>query len=815
MTVFEARTVLGGLWSGSLTENPNTNSSSRFSLNPLMRTNLSRFTVGFSDLAWESVIHRHEHGHVPMFPQAWQVGKYLERYAEMYIPPSVLRLRHRVLRTIRIDQKEKKKTGWTVYWVIEGEKHNQNQQVEMPEEFDFLVVASGFFSRPYIPDIPGLLSFEDRTVHSSSLHDLDSLLPFLGQSCDEKPASTKKLVVIGGSMSGVEAASTLALRISSSRFTSDKSWTGYEVHHICTKPFWVLPTYLPQTATNTDPEGKERMVSFLPLDLVMYDLSRRSPGSDERPIEYSIGPVTPEQADGVNEYFRSLLGGNYFGDENLPEDNPRPPWVGISNDYPEFVRSGMIKVTIARASAVLPHSNSPSEPDLAKLGLNLPNGQTKTLDNVAAIVIATGFTPFTSLPFLPGDILDTLEYSETDAFCPLILDGGGGGSMHSEISDLGFVGFYRGPYWGVMEMQARSLGMNWAGGHEQQQQQHLSKTELEENEKKNQRRENERSRLRALRHADPEFQRGQFPMSDYVGLMESCARDLGISRTGIPGMHSGRSGSVVPSRYPFDNRGSLSSSPCSEGAKESEMRTTLNSLRVVLYPEYNTDSPGLALAIFRALQGTWVFKRRELVYPDQSRGSDQSLPGNNNNNNNSKRVLESGTATFHPRYPTSPVYEKEYVYEEEIEYSCNNTTGFSSHPHPNNKTTRSIYRFQEETTTSEPRSENTHIHIWSLDIEEKDSPLAGKFLHGLRFTSAYQRMQHGEPVAGEYLVRACGEHEYNYGYMFYLKGVQISSWECTVIYMDTGGLSMRTQKHSDDGNEGSSWCISTKTVYRR
>lgn len=75
-----------------------------------MRTNLSRFTVAFSDFAWESVFGGNE---IPMFPQAWQVGLYLEKYMQRYIPVEVIRLRCKVVATLR------EGTRWRVNWVIE------------------------------------------------------------------------------------------------------------------------------------------------------------------------------------------------------------------------------------------------------------------------------------------------------------------------------------------------------------------------------------------------------------------------------------------------------------------------------------------------------------------------------------------------------------------------------------------------------------------------------------------------------------------------------------------------------------------------
>lgn len=98
-----------------------------------MPTNLSRFTVGFSDLAWESVFGETGTGteedllQLPLFPQAWQVGKYLEKYAERYIPPGVVRLGCRAVRTARESETGKDgddgdKGRWIVQWIEVDER---------------------------------------------------------------------------------------------------------------------------------------------------------------------------------------------------------------------------------------------------------------------------------------------------------------------------------------------------------------------------------------------------------------------------------------------------------------------------------------------------------------------------------------------------------------------------------------------------------------------------------------------------------------------------------------------------------------------
>lgn len=87
-----------------------------------MRTNLSRFTVSFADLAWESVVGGVDGdgdagtGAVEgtMFPQAWQVGRYLGSYAERFLPRDIVRFGRRVVRTVRGGEER-----WMVQWVTE------------------------------------------------------------------------------------------------------------------------------------------------------------------------------------------------------------------------------------------------------------------------------------------------------------------------------------------------------------------------------------------------------------------------------------------------------------------------------------------------------------------------------------------------------------------------------------------------------------------------------------------------------------------------------------------------------------------------
>lgn len=102
--VFDSQHQVGGLWNVS----PDANQP--VTLDPQMPTNLSRFTVAFSDLDWESVI-----GDVPVFPRARQVAQYLAYYAERYIPKDVLKLGCKVVTT----ERNISNTGakWNIQWL--------------------------------------------------------------------------------------------------------------------------------------------------------------------------------------------------------------------------------------------------------------------------------------------------------------------------------------------------------------------------------------------------------------------------------------------------------------------------------------------------------------------------------------------------------------------------------------------------------------------------------------------------------------------------------------------------------------------------
>lgn len=185
-----------------------------------MVANQSKHTVQFSEHAWNQ--------DVPQFPIAWQVGQYLQGFTERYLNK---RDDFELATKTKVVSAVPKAKGWDVVTSFEG---NEQQR-----EFDHVIVASGFFGKPIIPE--GLQGSSDiPVIHSSVYRDLKSLL---GKG---RPGGGK-ILVVGGQMSGVEIAGTIASHLSSAAHAPETSEIQdiekYMVHHVIQRPIWVFPLF--------------------------------------------------------------------------------------------------------------------------------------------------------------------------------------------------------------------------------------------------------------------------------------------------------------------------------------------------------------------------------------------------------------------------------------------------------------------------------------------------------------------------------------------------------------------------------------------
>ena len=738
-----------------------------------MPTNLSKYTVGFSDFAWESVDlstppvtslngaagstnAAKPSDKVPMFPKAWHVGRYLESYARAFLKKAVFRTNSTVKSAIREDCESGHR--WKVNWtrsdadvknaigpepISNDSRTDQHVHDYSSGVFDYLIVASGFFGTPKIPPLPGSGAFPRVVLHSTELRKLEGLSetrPNPGKILDgttthalaEETQGMRNVVVVGGGMSGAEAAASLALQISTLRHSPERvsdDKTNYQVYHVTSRPFYALPTYAPidpSKATELTCDGDEQRSwnsapAFAPLDLCLYNITRRRPGL----ISDYTGALTAAQSNATHRYLSALVGGYQLdlGSGVLHISNAcrdKPPRVVLTDSYSEFVRSSAIIPVFGRVESL---GMSPSGQGNITVGLP---GKQQVLEDVHAVVMATGLTPQRSLEWLPQDVLDTLQHDKEHHRIPLILQHGS--YSHSGLPELGFVGFYEGPYWGIMEMQARMLVQEWA---------FPIKGNVMDKATSNEARESERQQMLALRAAltsEPESF-SQFWMGDYVGFMEFFARVLSIDRTELDGFEE-RGGPLVPARY------------TSTGDDLAQASRTLANLDAMMQTA-SSASGFVAKATFRAMQGTWDVKRvLKSAIPTYPSGT------------------FSGIAQFHPRQPTDQQYDTEYLYAEEGDLVTENGMTMRG-------SRQYAYRYEERSDA---------ITAWF--IKPQDGRSVDYLFHKLRFCvmeagdEKANTIREGWVATGHHL---CVADDYDSSYLFHFRGAALERFKIQYI----------------------------------
>ncbi|CAK7227605.1 hypothetical protein SBRCBS47491_006627 [Sporothrix bragantina] len=711
VTIVEAQPRIGGLW-------PTSPDDTVGLVHPLMLANQSRHTVQLSGVAWDD--------DAPTFPRAWQIGAYLERYYQRYLrgPQEAgdltLQLGRRVVRAEPIDGG---KGGWHV-WTQES-----GADVSDAGVFDYLAVASGFFGSPSVPEAFVNAIKQDGaaeaptsvpTVHTSAYRDLDTL--FGG-----KVPSSGKIVVAGGQFSGVEIAATIAGHLSNKEHApGGKTSSTLSVHHIVQQPFWVFPLHTsPIVAASSPP--------FLPFDLTSYNVLKRP-----QPLTDTQGHIPVETARTVHGIFSMLLGTDQSDIHPalaLPQDSPArdaPPYIAVSDTYLEHVRSGTITLSRGKLEDV-----QGTQATISSTSSSGSWSGSSSVDDVAAVVLATGFTPASSLSFFPDSVKETLHYEASDLRQPLAL--AFHDTHHPDVPGLAFVGFYRSPYWGVMEMQARvatalftenAASQIWASSSTPQWP-YLSPALAADH---------SIERTLALR-ADPD-RASQFPMGDYLYLMNSFGEALGIPRRSGAVKEGAVAMDIVTPMHYFDGDGdhgdeNTAGEELTVDAKDNAhaigftKKTTVAGLK---------ENRFVARAVFRSLQGTWKLDRTLT----------SRLPSHP-----SGRFV--GTAEFRLREGTkdgfsgSEMADDEYLYVEDGTFTALNGPSFRA-------TRRYVWRYNERLDK---------LSVWFARTD--DASKADYLFHALEFSPT----EKGWKATAGHL---CIDDFYDVHYQFSLKGVNLTKW---------------------------------------
>ena len=295
--VFEAASEPGGMWGG-----PGRGAWSDFA-----RTNISRYSCAFSDLAWPA--------DSEVFPIRRDLAGYLSLYADTFDL-----LRHVRFGTHVDSIRATRDGGWQLGW--------HDPDGAGGTVFDQVVIASGFFTEPFRPALPGLADFGGEVTHSAACGSAAALRArFTG----------KRVLVVGAAFSGTEIAAELAPRA--------------HVTVSFRQPMWFVPRWV--QAVDGGPH--------YPLDLVIYNRRADNPLLQDphlflRRIGGDPGAASPELA--------------------FDRDRELPMTIIISDEFLDLVRGNQVAV---KRSASLRFDRD---------SVTFADGTRQTLD---AVILCTGF----------------------------------------------------------------------------------------------------------------------------------------------------------------------------------------------------------------------------------------------------------------------------------------------------------------------------------------------------------------------------------------------------------------------------------------
>lgn len=448
-----------------------------------MKTNLSKHTCCFSDFRWPE--------DAPTFPSCAQVRQYLEDYAVHFD----------LVRYVRFGQEvtavaPSKSGGWEVTFVptpADGDGNDKTQKTT--EMFDKCIIASGIFVTPYFPPPEQVRGITEAVETGWVTHS--------GEYRDPEPFSGKSVLVVGCAFSGAEIASGLTEKVekcvvatggasvflprvfsmpvpspdkqpaaladvpsvsaeaeveneTSSTPSASLTAGGADVNaggassaSPDEKGLDISATAESRTggcgdscgdASGADTSCPESTTYGMPLDLALYSLKA---AAGEKAKNLSAA----EKLQGLRAYCLILAGqdpGDVHEALRLESGPNAATSVAISESFLRKVRDGSIDVR-PRLIAL----------DVQERKAHFSDGTSEHVDHV---ICCTGLR--SKIGFLPANILEQYEFEESDSVQPILLHAL---TWNPCVPSLGFVGMYRAPYFGVVELQARWVARMWSG----------------------------------------------------------------------------------------------------------------------------------------------------------------------------------------------------------------------------------------------------------------------------------------------------------------------------------------------------------------
>ncbi|OCT90590.1 flavin-containing monooxygenase FMO GS-OX-like 4 [Xenopus laevis] len=180
--VFETTGQVGGTW--VYTEGSEISSHVHSSMYRHLRTNLPKEIMEFPDFSFDPS--------VPSFPHHSKVLQYLEDYTDKFGIRPHIRF-HCTVESLSpvLGDGDTVQVPWDVTFRTQGDAHPVTQR------FEAVMVCAGHYSKPYIPDIAGIETFQGHILHSHVYRHPEVF-------------SSRSVVLLGSGPSGVDIAMELA-----------------------------------------------------------------------------------------------------------------------------------------------------------------------------------------------------------------------------------------------------------------------------------------------------------------------------------------------------------------------------------------------------------------------------------------------------------------------------------------------------------------------------------------------------------------------------------------------------------------------------
>ena len=488
--------------------------------------------------------------------------------------------------------------------------------------FDGVVIATGYFSQPVWPMTdPTLLLLSlppHRTRYSETMPQQHPPTLYHSSQYQSSLALTYRnqtVAIIGNSFSAHEIASEISLaQMNSNETTSQQD--GKVIHIIgrSNSVPYVVPRNLvqqeqPQHQQRVDPNStlplQHQGTMVVPIDSVIYRRQQDIDWSRGIPSEQVTMDVESCQRKhtAIQQYIgrRKIQQAAEKGYHMIPPDYSVPPHLSISDHYVDLVIDEKIQIIPGRMTNVVNNS------DDKKYNIQLDNGT--TVSDIDVIVCCTGYQ-CSMHDFIDSDLLHILQYDQNDTFAPMIACYD---TFHPALPNFGMIGMYKGPYFGVMELQAK-LYAAWLVQHmrHHDDDHHYDRTKLPETVLHDALLASE-----MRRHHQP---RPQFPHFDYIGMMDHMTQLLrDLENTTNNTTTAATTSSSTPTNQ-FLKKGMMASPMFyqdSEILSDQMMNEYINQLRI------HSDQ-NIAKSVLSALIGTWTFDR---VITDTLTQSTQTITG--------------------------------------------------------------------------------------------------------------------------------------------------------------------------------------------